>query len=601
MRILSVDDNAENLYLMESMLRNSGYEVVSAHNGIEALQKLEQQSFDLIISDILMPQMDGFQLCHEVKNHDGFKRIPFVFYTATYTDKKDEDLALSLGASRFIIKPTEPEKFMAIITTVINEHSRGMLPVSQSALGGEVYLKAYNESLIHKLEQKLEQLEVLNRELQAALAEKDSEIVKRKQSEDALRVSELKYRRLYDSMMDGFASTDMDGRIREFNEAFLRMLGYEPDEITRLTYLDLTPAKWHALEADIIEKQVMARGYSDIYEKEYRRKDGMVFPVELRTYITRDSEGTPESMWAIVSDITKRKQAEEEKGMLEAQLSQAQKMESIGTLAGGIAHDFNNILSAIIGYAELALNDTSDPSRVREELKGILKAGDRAKELVSQILTFCRKADSTYSPLVISTVIKESLKMLRSAIPTSIEIRQDIMDPGLVLSDVTNIHQIMMNLCTNAAHSMEENGGILEVSLKKVNIIGEVAERVLGIPSGPYGRLTVSDTGHGITPEVLARIFEPYFTTKEQGRGTGLGLSVVHGIVKNHKGAITCTSEPGKGTTFAIYLPIIEAGKEVTASLDEKPLPIGAERILFIDDEPDLVTLAKTMLGRLGY
>jgi PAS domain S-box-containing protein len=441
----------------------------------------------------------------------------------------------------------------------------------------------------------------VNRELHIALEERGLEIEKRKLSEEALRQSEFKYRRLYDSMMDAFASTDMNGRIKEYNEAFLRMLGYGPEEITRLTYLDLTPAKWHSFEADIIEKQVMARGYSDIYEKEYQRKDGSIFSVELRTYIIRDPEGTPSGMWAIVRDITGRKRAEDEKKILESQLTQAQKMESIGTLAGGIAHDFNNILSAIIGYAELAFNDTSNPDRVMEDLKGILKAGDRAKMLVSQILTFCRKTENRYSPLVISTVVKESLKMLRSAIPSTIEIRQDIMDSGLVLSDITNIHQIMMNLCTNAAYAMEENGGILEVGLKKVNIEGPTAGSNPGIPPGPYAVLTVRDTGHGMPPEVLTRIFEPYFTTKEQGRGTGLGLSVVHGIIQNHKGTITCMSELGRGTTFTVYLPSIEAGEEMTEPLDEMILATGSEHVLYIDDEPDLANLADEILSRLGY
>ncbi|MRR38041.1 response regulator, partial [bacterium] len=407
MRILSVDDNADNIYLMESMLRGSGYEVVSARNGLEALQKLEQQTFDLIVSDILMPQMDGFQLCYEIKTREGLDKIPFVFYTATYTDKKDEELAMSLGASRFIIKPMDPEKFLEIVAGVISEHARGVLPVSRPSACGEVYLKAYNESLIRKLEQKLKQLEVLNRKLETTLEEKDREIVRRKESEDALKASELKYRHLYDSMMDGYAVTDMGGRIREYNGSFLEMLGYGPEEIAGLTYIDLTPAKWHAFEAAVMEKQVMPQGYSEIYEKEYRRKDGSVFPVELRTYLLRDENGNPAGLWAVIRDISHRRKDEEEKKILEEQLTQAQKMESIGTLAGGIAHDFNNILTAIIGYAELAHNDTGRPEKVKESLKAILKAGGRAKELVAQILTFSRKTESRYLPLKIGAVVKE--------------------------------------------------------------------------------------------------------------------------------------------------------------------------------------------------
>jgi CheY-like chemotaxis protein len=275
-------------------------------------------------------------------------------------------------------------------------------------------------------------------------------------------------------------------------------------------------------------------------------------------------------------------------------------MESIGTLAGGIAHDFNNILSAIIGYSELAMSDILAPGRAKAELEEVLKAGDRAKDLVSQILTFSRKSETAYSPLSLPPLIKESLKMLRSVIPTTIEIRQDIVESGLIMSDPTQIHQLMMNLCTNAAHAMDKTGGELTVSLKKVDMDAASAHD-LELSAGPYVRLTIRDTGHGMTPEVMKRIFEPYFTTKELGRGTGLGLSVVHGIVKSHGGAIACTSAPEKGTAFDVYLPELEIGLEKSSSRKETPLPTGSECILFVDDEPALAKMFENMLEKLGY
>jgi signal transduction histidine kinase/ActR/RegA family two-component response regulator len=307
-----------------------------------------------------------------------------------------------------------------------------------------------------------------------------------------------------------------------------------------------------------------------------------------------------EGLTIIVHDITDRMRAEEDKRMLESQLIQAQKMESIGTLAGGIAHDFNNILSAIMGYSELALEDVSDPEKAKSEIREVVKAADRAKNLVSQILTFSRKTQTQYSPLELPPLIKESLKMLRSVIPSTIEIRQDLINSGLVMLDSTQINQIIMNLCTNAAHAMDKAGGVLEVSLKKVTM-KESQEHGLEFQPGSYLRLTIKDTGHGMPSEVVERIFEPYYTTKEIGRGTGLGLSVVLGIVESHGGSITCKSDPGKGTTFNVYLPELEIGIQEIEKHEEKLSLKGTEHILFVDDEPVLVTLAEKMLTKLGY
>jgi PAS domain S-box-containing protein len=601
MRILSVDDVSENLYLMEFLLRGYGHEVVSVHNGVEALQKLEEQSFDLIISDILMPQMDGFQLCHEVKKSDKLKKIPFVFYTATYTDKKDEELALSLGASRFIIKPIEPDKFAQIISSVIKEHREGTLPVFQPELDEEIYLKAYNQSLIHKIEDKLQQIGVANKKLQEALEARDKEIAERKLVEDALRLSEAKYRRLYDSMMDAVVTYDMSSRITECNEVYLHMLGYEAEEILRLTNRDITPEKWLPFEAGIVSDQVLPKGFSDIYEKEYMRKDGSLFPVELRVFLLKDDEGKPFGMWAIVRDITERKRAEEERNRFELHLAQVQRIEAIGVLAGGIAHDFNNILSAIIGYAELCKVEMKKEGTAPTYVDQVIKASLRARELVQQILTFGRQTTQEMKPVMLSFIMKEALSLLNATLPSSIEIRQNINESGLVMSDPTQIHQIIMNLCTNAAQAMSKDGGTIEVLLDKVRIDDDPKSRDLDLSPGPYLRVTISDTGHGMSPDVRKRIFEPYFTTKEPGHGTGLGLSVVHGIVRNHGGNITCDSTPGKGTTFMVYLPEFEPeGAERECLVDNHP-PTGTERILFIDDEQVLVDLAKRMMEGLGY
>jgi nitrogen-specific signal transduction histidine kinase len=295
----------------------------------------------------------------------------------------------------------------------------------------------------------------------------------------------------------------------------------------------------------------------------------------------------------VIEDITEHKQ-------LESHLQQALRMEAIGTLAGGIAHDFNNILGAVIGYTEMALNDNDDNGPLESNLQEILKAGKRAKDLVKHILAFSRQADKEVKPIRVKSIVKEALKLLRASIPATIEIRQTIKSDAVVLADSTQIHQVLMNLCTNAHHAMRETGGLLEVSLTNVELESSLTERGLSVTPGTYLCLKVSDSGHGMSPEVIGRIFDPFFTTKQRDEGTGMGLSVVHGIANSHGGAITVQSQLGKGATFKIYLPVI--GREIKASGKAKEqIPHGRENILFIDDEVSLVDIGQQVLERLGY
>ena len=338
-------------------------------------------------------------------------------------------------------------------------------------------------------------------------------------------------------------------------------------------------------------------------ELQYRNlKTGKLTDVHAVTFtITETGTGAPMLLANVSLDITDRKRAEDERKKLEAQLVQAHKMEALGTLAGGIAHDFNNILSAIIAYTERGMQNVSDPDKVRKNIDEVLKVTNRAKDLVRQILAFSRRTKHEFIQLKLDTAIKEPLKMLRAILPKTIEIRQNLQANGRVMADSTQIHQVVMNLCSNAAQAMDERGGVLEVGLNKVEIHEDTQALALDLPPGPYLRLSIRDTGHGMPPEVLERIFDPYFTTKEKGRGTGLGLSVVHGIVKSHKGAITCKSMPGEGTTFEIYLPEIEFKKDAVTSRAGTPSLNGTERILFIDDEQILVKATKERLRYLGY
>jgi PAS domain S-box-containing protein len=302
----------------------------------------------------------------------------------------------------------------------------------------------------------------------------------------------------------------------------------------------------------------------------------------------------------VATDITRQKTIENERKGYEVRIQQMQKMEAIGMLAGGIAHDFNNILSAVIGYAELALIDTADNPRVHPNIRQIHAAGMRARDLVKQILTFSRQGEKELKPLQIGSQIKEALKMLRSSLPATIDI-VSLIDPAVdnVMADPTQIHQIVMNLCTNAAQAMEESGGTLTVQLDQIKLDEADVRLHPGLAPGGYARLRVQDTGSGIPAEILDKIYDPYFTTKEKDKGTGLGLAVVHGIVKSYGGDITVDSAPGRGTTFEIDLPAIEAAEE--PQVRPTKIPQGTERILLVDDEPFIVDFGRQGLERLGY
>jgi signal transduction histidine kinase/CheY-like chemotaxis protein len=286
----------------------------------------------------------------------------------------------------------------------------------------------------------------------------------------------------------------------------------------------------------------------------------------------------------------------------ERQLQQVMKLQAIGTLAGGIAHDFNNILFPIVGYTELTMDDVPEDSQARQNLEEILKAANRAKELVKQILTFSRQSCHEREPLKVQLLIKEALKLLRATIPSNIEIETKVDETcGPINGDPTQIHQVIMNLCTNAYHAMQETGGKLEVELKEVDISYEKSVESLGMTVGPHLELTVKDTGCGMDQSVLERIFEPYYTTKEQGKGTGLGLSVIHGIIKNHGGDISVSSQPGKGTTFTVYLPVIDDVEIETEEVKTPSATNGHEHILLIDDEEQIIDIEQQILERLGY
>jgi len=398
----------------------------------------------------------------------------------------------------------------------------------------------------------------------------------------------------------GIAMGRPDWGIVPLNTAILEITGYTDEELQATDMGDnLTPPQWREREEQCLS-ELRRTGKPVTYEKEYFRKDGSTVPVQLVVHWLSSGGDYPEQYVTFVTDISSGKAAEAERQRLEAKVRQAQKMEAIGTLAGGIAHDFNNILSAIIGYTELAITKTSEASPLASYLREVHQAARRAADLVRQILTFSRKTEQECRAVQVSSIIKEALKLLRPSLPSTIEIRRHI-DPSCrcIMADPTQIHQVIINLCANAAHAMSHGGGILDVKLSDIKIDGENTSTPQLKP-GPYLCLSVSDTGHGMDKETMQRIFEPFFTTKPKGEGTGMGLAVVHGIMQSCGGAISVHSEPGAGTRFTLYFPSAVSGtmEYFEESFDA---PAGQGRILFVDDERALAQLGRIKLGELGY
>lgn len=698
-RVLIVDDEVELMTVLCETLLDQGYDAVGQASAGEALKLLQKQDIDLLLCDLMMPEMDGITLLRAALDID--PHLVGIIMTGQGTIQTAVD-AMKVGAFDYILKPFRLQALLPVlaralhvrqlrmenvqlreavaihelgqalaytldVNTILHKVVEGalqqvngeeaaiMLPTPngeelfvaavrgkgrEALLGARVsmadsitgWVARHREPLtlhgavsdprfasVHTREditamalpmlaggKLVGVLSVNATQRQRAftlgqvkalsiLANLAATSLENASLYTQIRQSEERFRSVTESASDAIISVDSSGTILSWNRGAETLFGYSQDESAGQSLAMLLPERYRAICTNGL-KRVVTTGQQRLIGKTAEvyglTKDGREVPVELALASWQTDKGVFFS--AIIRDISERKKTEEA-------LRQAQKMQAIGTLAGGIAHDFNNILAAILGYTELAIQQVEQDSPVWRDLQGVFIAGYRARDLVQQILAFSRQSEIERTPIQLHLLVKEALTLLRAAIPSTIAIRQAI-DPkaGFVLADPTQMHQVLLNLCTNAAHAMRDSGGVLEVRLEPL----EVTAGDHGIPPdlepGPYVRLTVRDTGGGMSPETMQRIFEPFFTTKNRGEGTGMGLAVVHGIVASHGGAILVESIPQQGTTFTVYLPRSDR-PHMAASTLEEPVVGGNERILFVDDEDALVHLGKAILERLGY
>jgi PAS domain S-box-containing protein len=429
-----------------------------------------------------------------------------------------------------------------------------------------------------------------------------TDITERKQREEQLKEAEARYRGIFENAVEGIYQSTPDGHYLAVNPALAKMYGYSSpgemlagvSDIGNQIYVD--PAY-----RDRFRREVEEKGEVRGLEYQVRCRDGSAIWISESARVVRDAQGVAKYYEGFIDDITPRKAAELARARLEKQMVQTQKMEAMGTLAGGIAHDFNNILCAMLGMTELALTNEQVTGQTRKNLEAVLKSAGRAKDLVKQILTFSRRCDSERHPLRLRVILKECVKLLNATLPSSIEIISAVeTEEDTVLADATEIHQLIMNLGTNAAHAMRTKGGRLQYRLESVELTEEQSARLSPLHAGPHVRLTVSDTGHGMSREVMDSIFDPFFTTKPPGEGTGLGLTLVHRIVTNGGGQITVDSRENAGTTFQIYLPrALEA--VAPAPMKHEVQPGRYERLLVVDDEILILSMLQQHLRKMGY
>ena len=547
-KVLLVDDDPEELLATSRVLIKAGFEVTGADSALSAIDKARRNVPDIILLDVVMPEIDGFEACQMIKADSRLSESFVVLMSSQKNTPDYQARGLDAGADGFIPRPFYSDEFVARI--------RSMMRI--------------------------------------------------KSVEKELRLQKQWLRVTMSSIGDALIATDNRSRILFMNKVAENLTGWtmENAELQPLSKIfNIIDGTTNQPIADPISR-VMKDGVIIHLQDNVVlvNKNNMKHQIADSAAPIRNDDGTIVGGVLVFRDITDRKNAEKEKEELENQLQQAQKMEAIGTLAGGVAHDFNNLLQAINGYTQLLLMEKSDNDPDYSSLKAIHKACFRASDLVRQLLLFSRKADSSKRPIDIPNEVEQAKKILERTIPKMVQIQVHT-EARLwsINADPVQIEQMLLNLGTNAADAMP-NGGRLLFKIENTTLDDEYAKLHMNAKRGKYVLLTVSDTGHGMDTDTIKNIFDPFFTTKEPGKGTGLGLASVYGIVKSHGGYIFCNSEVGQGTTFKIYLPaIVQPEVEQAESFEPERIPHGTETILLVDDEEAIRSFVQQVLSKFGY
>jgi PAS domain S-box-containing protein len=551
-RILVAEDHNGQLETLMALLREEQYDVVGCRTATETLAQAQKQHFDIAVIDLQLPDQQGISVIEQLRAHN--RTLQIIIYTGFSSLATAKD-AINLGVTAYIEKGNDPKELLHQIDRAMVNH-----------------------------------LDQYAGELEQAVAERTT----------SLQNHEEQFRQLAEHIQEAFwLSTSDRHSIVYMSPAYETIWGRSCKSVfdNPETFRDSIHPEDRSQVLLSYTGKCLTEGV-----QEYRilRPDKSIRWIRERAFPIKDARGQIYRIAGHSEDITDRKEAEAVLHETEQKLHQSQKMEAIGTLAGGIAHDFNNILAAILGYTELAILRCQDGGETPSYLKEIHLAGKRAKYLVQQILAFSRQQEPEKKPIELGSLIDEGLQLLRASLPSTITITQDLKSEHTILADPTQIHQILFNLCANAEYAMRTDGGTLTVSLTDFDVPKALADQHHDLQAGPHLRLTIRDTGQGIPATIMPKIFDPYFTTKRIGEGTGLGLAVIHGLVIGHGGAISVSSQEGKGTTVEVFFP--QAFKHPTSpSLPEEPPIGGTETILFIDDEDPLTRLGEEWLIRLGY
>ena len=602
MKILIVDDVDANLYLLRVLLTNAGYEIAEAINGQAALAVMETTDVDLIISDILMPVMDGFELCKIWKSDERLKSIPFIFYTATYTEEKDRKFSLDLGADLFLVKPMESYNLLREIEKVLQENEvvsdSEQVSGDEAAMDDASYYEEYSSRLVKKLEAKLLQLEQKNRELvrrDANLQQLNEtlnfQLSKVQLAEEALREHEKELLSIVDSMAEGVLTTDTNGTIFEFNPSAERILGYARNEIVGQSINILIPeAKRH--KHDGLMQRFVSSEKETLIGRDMRilTKNGEEVPIRLS--VSRLPQGDLKHQLFICSflDVTKEKQQEEA-------IAHSRKMEAIGNLSGGIAHDYNNMLGIIIGYGEILLEDIHE-QKLRDYVELILHAAERGVSLSRKLLSMSKDRSASKEVVRVNDVMRDNMDMLKKVLMAKITLELNLSDEvPLVLIDKNDFEDCVLNMCINSMHAIAGSGRI-GISTNSVKL---EAGNKQSMDSGSYLHLMIEDNGCGMSEEVMQKIFEPFYTTKGE-QGTGLGLSQVYGFVERAGGCLEVESKEGVGTRFDFYLPEFKGLEQEVESDQYKSRKIieAGRSVMVVDDEPVLSKLVEIYLNEAG-